>query len=90
VLLFAACIYFGCYRKKKVKAPLLLELSENLSAQNGHGIYTLFGTHYRYFLVNEYTSWIYWSQKVSLNLINLLVKMLETSFKLDDNLIQSS
>ncbi|XP_059450780.1 chitin elicitor receptor kinase 1-like [Corylus avellana] len=38
VLLFAACIYLRCYRKKKVKAPLLLELSENPSVQNGHGL----------------------------------------------------
>jgi hypothetical protein len=42
VLLFAACMYFGYYQKKKVEAQSLLALSEDLSAQNEHGIYTLF------------------------------------------------
>jgi hypothetical protein len=42
VLLFAAFMYLGYYRKKKVEAQSLLALSEDLSAQNEHGIYTLF------------------------------------------------
>lgn len=46
MLLFAACIYLGYYRKKKVEAQSLLAPSEDLSAQNEHGIYTLFRTHY--------------------------------------------
>ncbi|KAK4577214.1 hypothetical protein RGQ29_027642 [Quercus rubra] len=38
VLLFAACIYFGCYRKKKMEeAKLLLAASEEFYAQNGQG-----------------------------------------------------
>ncbi|KAF5481022.1 hypothetical protein F2P56_001717, partial [Juglans regia] len=43
VVLFAACIYLGCYRKKKVvEAMLPLAASEYLSSQNGHGIYAFF------------------------------------------------
>ncbi|XP_030929477.1 lysM domain receptor-like kinase 3 isoform X2 [Quercus lobata] len=38
VLLLAACIYFGCYRKKKMEeAKLLSAASEEFYAQNGQG-----------------------------------------------------
>lgn len=42
MLVIAASIYLGCYRKKKAKeAQFLLTASEDISAQNGRGIYSL-------------------------------------------------
>lgn len=42
VLLLAACIYFGCYRKMKVEALLLSSAPEGASAQHERGIYILY------------------------------------------------
>ncbi|KAB1200859.1 Chitin elicitor receptor kinase 1 [Morella rubra] len=44
VLVIAASIYLGCYRKKKAKeAQFLLTASEDISAQNGRGPGSTFG-----------------------------------------------
>lgn len=56
VLLLAACIYFGCYRKKKMEeAKLLSAASEEFYSQNGQGIYILFSLSFLtlQILVNE-------------------------------------
>lgn len=46
VLLVAACIYFVCYRKKKVEEATLLSTTLDLYDHNGRGIYILLTTHF--------------------------------------------